>query len=83
MGYYINKDSKGNMLPTVGKAVTLQQDGATVADVVKFQPNLVCVVSNGLFEAAGLCITKPNSTLSLNHMTCALNDGLSMSMLLN
>lgn len=53
MGYYINKDSKGNTLSTKGKVDSLMQDGAVLAEKVEFQPNLVCVVSNSFFDAAG------------------------------
>lgn len=52
MGYYINEDSKGNILPNLGKAEALLNDGATPAEKVEYQPNLVCVVNNGMFEAA-------------------------------
>jgi hypothetical protein len=54
MGRYINQNSKGEMLPARGKAKALLLDGATIVKP-EFQENLVCVVNNGLFEAAGYC----------------------------
>lgn len=70
MGYYINHDSKGNLLNN--KVADLVNDGA---QLLKRQPetlieNLVCVVGNGLFTAAGYCFdeiefeafTDPNDT---------------------
>lgn len=53
MGYYINIDSKGNFLPARGKALALIADGAIEVERDKFVENLVCVVSNGPFDAAG------------------------------
>lgn len=52
MGKYVNTDSKGNQLPASGKVQALVADGAEVTDA-SFKPNLVCVVNNGFFEAAG------------------------------
>jgi hypothetical protein len=70
MGYYINHDSKGNLLNN--KVHDLVKDGA---ELLKRQPetfidNLVCVVDNGLFTAAGYAFdelefeafTDPNDT---------------------
>jgi len=51
MGKYINIDSKGNGLPSIGKAKALVEDGAIITDS-SFKPNLVCVVENGFFDAA-------------------------------
>jgi len=55
MGYYINKDSKGNALPPHGKVRALIADGAHIIEHRdgEFEENLVCVVDNGMFEAAG------------------------------
>ena len=56
MGKYINKDSKGRMLPAIGKTKMLLKDGAILIKANPgFQENLVCVVHNGPFEAAGYC----------------------------
>lgn len=57
MGYYINVDSKGNALSASNKHHDLIIDGATVISPSpkSFIPNLVCVVDNGLFQAAGFC----------------------------
>lgn len=52
MGFYINTTSKGVELPRNNKADYLILDGATEVKAV-FQPNLICVVENGQFEAAG------------------------------
>lgn len=55
MGFYINQNSKGVQLPARGKAKVLLEDGAMLVFHPKFQPNLVCIVSNGPFDAAGYC----------------------------
>lgn len=54
MGYYINKNSKGEDLPAHGKVAALMEDGAKSC-LPYFKPNLICVVDNGMFEAAGYC----------------------------
>jgi hypothetical protein len=73
MGYYINRDSKGNSLPDKGKIDLLLADGAKIVGwqfsdqdfeglrgffpeprrLPTFQENLVVVVQNPRFEAAG------------------------------
>jgi len=53
MGYYIDIDSKGNPLPAIGKVEALLKDGAKIVDPPVFQENLVCVVQNSHFDAAG------------------------------
>ena len=56
MGYYINQNSLGEPLPTSGKVEALIKDGATLVEselIGYWQPNLICVVDNGAFEAAG------------------------------
>ena len=55
MGKYINQDSKGNPLPHHGKTRALIEDSATVIKNPSWQKDLVCVVDNGLFEAAAHC----------------------------
>lgn len=62
MGYYIDQDSKGNMLPAKGKVKALIADGAIkiaeghtgweLPGDVKFQEGLVVVVQNNMFDAA-------------------------------
>lgn len=54
MGFYINVTSKGVPLDSHDKANDLIKDGAVrLPEPPKtFQPNLVCVVENGLFDAA-------------------------------
>lgn len=58
MGYYINKTTKGKTLPSIGKATALINDGGKAVSGDKFEENLVCVVSNGLFDAAGYCYSE-------------------------
>jgi len=57
MGYYINQTSDGRELAPSGKARALLMDGAEVVDA-KFQPNLICVVDNGFFDAAAYCYSE-------------------------
>lgn len=53
MGKYININSKGEPLSVHHKATELLADGATLVSTPKvWIPNLICVVDNGLFEAA-------------------------------
>lgn len=52
MGYYINTDSKHNLLPAKGKVAALVADGGKVVDGNTYLPNMVCVVENSAFEAA-------------------------------
>ena len=59
MGYYINKNASGVSLPATGKAkVLLADEGAKATDGRTFEPNLVCVVGNGPFDAAGYCYSQ-------------------------
>ena len=58
MGYYINQSSK-RILPVKGKADILIQDGDATemkkpTEFPKHNVSIVCVVDNGVFEAAGL-----------------------------
>lgn len=60
MGYYINTDSKGKELPSKGKFAALIADGGTEIPTNMsggsskgFIPDLVCIISNGAFDAAG------------------------------
>ena len=54
MGYYINSTSDGKPLLALNKAGMLIADGAVEINEPKaFQENLVCVMFNGLFDAAG------------------------------
>jgi hypothetical protein len=59
MGYYIDV-VKGQTLPPKSKVIWLMTIGeAKVAETpVKFQPNLVCVVENAYFDAAGYAFSK-------------------------
>lgn len=60
MGRYVNKLSNGRALAPFGKAQDLIQDGATHINPApqNFIPNLICVVDNGIFEAAGYCFSE-------------------------
>ena len=54
MGYYINHNSNGVSLPACDKADYLILDGgAEISKPKQWVPNLVCVVENGMFDAAG------------------------------
>jgi hypothetical protein len=55
MGKYLNVNSKGNSLGTSyqQKIANLIADGAMIVSPDVFQENLVCVVNNGMFAAAG------------------------------
>jgi hypothetical protein len=57
MGNYINQNSKGENLGASfnEKCESLESDGAVKIEhgtKIIFQPNLVCVVNNGIFAAA-------------------------------
>lgn len=53
MGYYINENSKGEILPSIGKVEALIADGAIIMSKGEYVPDCtVCVVNNGAFEAA-------------------------------
>lgn len=52
MGLYINENSKGETL-NLDKADAILQDGGVEIDTpTEFTDDLVCVVDNGIFEAA-------------------------------
>jgi len=54
MGYYINHTSYGEALPARGKADQLiALGGQKIPQPKKWVENLVCVVENGPFDAAG------------------------------
>lgn len=57
MGYYINKLADGTPLPGKGKAkILIERGGATLIDPpTAFKEDLVCVVDNFAFDAAGYC----------------------------
>lgn len=56
MGLYIDQWTDGSYLPTKGKADALVERGATeLHGEIKLHPHLVCVVENGMFDAAGWC----------------------------
>lgn len=54
MGKYINNGPNGDILPLQGKAQALIANGATpIHTPVTWTDDLVCVIDNGMFEAAG------------------------------
>ena len=56
MGKYLNENSKGEPLPACGKASSLIADGATIIPIpILWEESIVCVVENGLFDAACYC----------------------------
>jgi len=58
MGKYINKNSKGELLPPFNKAKALIDDGAKVVNDNEYLENMICVVENGLFDAAGYAFSE-------------------------
>lgn len=58
MGYYINKNSKGVNIE-INKCKGMLEDGAKEIDQPEsFIEDLVCVVSNQFFDAAGYCYSE-------------------------
>lgn len=56
MGYFIDQLPDGSVLPKLGKAELLLKhvEGSKIIEKpTEFAPDLVCVVDNGPFEAAG------------------------------
>ena len=60
MGKYINQDSRGLPIGASAshKVQSLIADGATRISNEEFVPNMVCVVDNGYFGAAGYCYSE-------------------------
>jgi len=59
MGFYINQNSKGVLLPPINKADYLILDGGKeIPQPKEWIENLVCVVENGMFDAAGYVYSK-------------------------
>jgi hypothetical protein len=53
MGYYIDRTTSG-VLPTTGKAnFLIRHGGIQIPQPKQWVENLVCVVENGMFDAAG------------------------------
>lgn len=54
MGFYINKNTKGEDIPTFGKERFLVEDGAMpILEPIGWEEGLVCIITNLKFEAAG------------------------------
>jgi hypothetical protein len=73
MGLYINQLRDGRPLPAQNKArFLIENAGATVIDVPKsesdWRANMVCVVENGPFDAAGYAWT-PREMMDFAHPT--------------
>jgi len=59
MGRYVNHTSKGSLGSSMReKCNGLLEDGAAEVHPTKFVENLVCVVDNGPFAAAGFCYSE-------------------------
>lgn len=61
MGLYINNNSKGHPIGNSfnAKVANLIEDGAVkIPEPTEFQENLVCVIDNGFFAAAGYAFSK-------------------------
>ena len=55
MGYYINEDSTGTNIELNKCAGIINDGGKEISQPTEFTEDLVCVVNNGFFEAAGYC----------------------------
>jgi len=69
MGYYINEDSKGNLIGTgfSEKIKSLTNDGAKlIPKPTEFTDGLVCVVDNGFFAAAAYAYSESEMNEFLN-----------------
>lgn len=60
MGYYIDTDNNGRYLGQLKSDAIAALPGVEElpSAPLKFMENLVCVVDNGLFEAAGYCFSE-------------------------
>jgi hypothetical protein len=60
MGMYVNTDSKGKDIGASfeSKIASLLADGAVQTNGKEFEKDLVCVVDNGFFAAAGYCFNE-------------------------
>jgi hypothetical protein len=69
MGLYINQLADGTYLPSTDKAAQLIASGAKVIPAPTkredWQENMVCVVENGIFDAAGYADT-PNEMMAFS-----------------
>ncbi len=54
MGKYINETSKGPIQGSKTAAIVID-GGEQIKQPDSFIPNLICVVDNGIFDAAGYC----------------------------
>ena len=67
MGYYVNSTSRGTILPACNKADYLILDGGKeILEPQEFQENLICVVENGLFDAALYCYCESEMNVAKN-----------------
>lgn len=57
MGKYINQLSDGTPLKSKGKAKDLieKEEALVIEEPKEWKDGIVCVVDNGMFEAAGYC----------------------------
>ena len=72
MGYYIDR-FEAELLPTKGKADFLVSKGAKKIEIPeRFTNDLVCVIDEGIYDAAGFAFNE-------NEMKRFLNDGYGRS----
>lgn len=59
MGFYIQRTARGEALGANDKArLLLQDEGARKVEGEEWEPNLICVVDNGGFQAAAFCYNR-------------------------
>jgi len=69
MGRYINKDSKGEFIGSTfsqKRAALIQDNAIMIPPPTKFEENLVCLVDNRFFAAAGYAYSEQEMNKLLN-----------------
>ncbi len=69
MGYYLNEDQSGNVLPRLGKAEVFLNNGDAEEIYIpkNYEEGLVCVVDNGKFDAALYIFSKNEFEYIINN----------------